>query len=196
MPRWSLDTTFQVCREDLPRESTPGDGQHPVRRWAPGLLALYPPVVLLYRQRPRSSAPFRATGWRGTSPGTFSEMLTCVRRALWEQWCVHTPAQAQECSYLFPSFQDMSRYALASAASRAGEVMSHATIVSQGATQRQGKNQAESVSKKFSTAGVMRYNCGHELATVLSDRSQQQRMELDSAPRARSEIRRGPETYL
>jgi hypothetical protein len=28
--------------------------------------------------------------WRGKSTVTFSDMLSCVRRALWQQWFFHT----------------------------------------------------------------------------------------------------------
>lgn len=47
---------------------------------------------------------------------TFSDMITWVRRALWEQWCFHTPAAPQAFSNLSPSLQDMILYALAPAA--------------------------------------------------------------------------------
>jgi ABC-type uncharacterized transport system substrate-binding protein len=41
--------------------------------------------------------------WKGKSTVTCSDLIMCVRRALWEQWCFHTPAQVQECSTLSPS---------------------------------------------------------------------------------------------
>jgi hypothetical protein len=44
---------------------------------------------------------------------TFSDMLPCVRRALWEQWCFRTRAHAQECSKLSTSFAETILYALA-----------------------------------------------------------------------------------
>jgi hypothetical protein len=114
--RWSIETTFQECREYLKLESTKGYGKQTVLRCAPCLFGLYTIVVLLYLQLPSSSATFRATFWRGKSTVTFSDMLTCVRRALWEQWCFHTQAHSQEFSKLSPSFQETILYALASAA--------------------------------------------------------------------------------
>jgi hypothetical protein len=114
--RWSIDTTFQECREYLKLESTQGDGQHTVLRCTPGLFGLYTMVVLLYFQLPKSSSRLRAICWRGKSTGTCSDMLTCVRRALWEPWCVHTRAHAQACSTRSPSFQETILYALAPAA--------------------------------------------------------------------------------
>jgi hypothetical protein len=88
--RWSIATTFQVCREYLQLESTKGDGQQTVLRFTPCLFGLYTIVVLLYLQLPRPSRTLRTVFWRGKSPVTFSDMMICVRRALWEQWCVHT----------------------------------------------------------------------------------------------------------
>ena len=73
-------------------------------------------VVLLYLQLPRSSRTLRTVFWRGKSTVTFSDMMTCVRRALWEQWCFHTQADSQEFSKLSPSLQETILYALAPAA--------------------------------------------------------------------------------
>jgi hypothetical protein len=114
--RWSIETTFQECREYLKLESTKGYGQHTVLRFTSCLFGLYTMVILLYLQLPRSSSTLRAIVWSGKSTVTFSDMLTCVRRALWEQWCFHTRAHAQEFSKLSPSFQETILYALAPAA--------------------------------------------------------------------------------
>jgi len=114
--RWSIETTFQECREYLKLESTKGYGQRTVLRVAPCLFGLYTIVVLLYRQLPSSASTLRAIFWRGKSTVTFSDMLTCVRRAVWEQWCFHTQADAQEFSKLSPSFRETILSALAPAA--------------------------------------------------------------------------------
>jgi hypothetical protein len=45
--RWSIETTFQECREYLTLESTKGYSQQPVLRCTPGLFGLYTLVVLL-----------------------------------------------------------------------------------------------------------------------------------------------------
>jgi Transposase DDE domain len=126
--RWSIETTVQECREDLQLESTQGYGQQTVLRFTPGLFGLYSMVVLLSLQLPSSSSPLRAIFWRGKSTVTCSDMLTCVRRALWEQWCFHTQADPWEFSTLSPSFRDTILSALAPAAYRAGEVRSQAPI--------------------------------------------------------------------
>jgi hypothetical protein len=114
--RWSIETTFQECREYLKLESTKGYGQQTVLRFTPCLFGLYTIVVLLYLQLPSSSRAVRAIFWRGKSTVTFSDMLTCVRRVLWQQWCFHTRAHALEFSKLSPSFQETLLDALAPAA--------------------------------------------------------------------------------
>jgi hypothetical protein len=114
--RWSIETTFQECREYLKLESTTGDGQHTVLRFTPCWFGLYTIVVLRYRQLPSSSSTLRAICWRGKATVTFSDMLTCVRRALWEQWCFHTQANPREFSKLSPSCRETILSALAPAA--------------------------------------------------------------------------------
>jgi hypothetical protein len=114
--RWSIETTFQECREYLKLESPKGYGQQTVRRFTPCLFGLYTVVVLLYLQLPRPSSTLRAVFWRGKATVTFSDMITCVRRVLWERWYFHTQANPQEFSKLSPSLQDTILYALAPAA--------------------------------------------------------------------------------
>jgi DDE superfamily endonuclease len=114
--RWSIETTFQECREYLKLESTKGYSQHTVLRFTPCLFGLYTLVVLLYLQLPRPSSTLRAVFWQGKATVTFSDMMTCVRRVLWEHWCFHTQADAQEFSKLSQSLQETMLYALAPAA--------------------------------------------------------------------------------
>jgi hypothetical protein len=47
MQRWSIDTTFQGCREYLKLESTKGYGKQTVLIFIPCLFGLYTIVVLL-----------------------------------------------------------------------------------------------------------------------------------------------------
>jgi hypothetical protein len=114
--RWSIETTFQECREDLKLESTKGSSQQTALRFTPCLVGLYAMVVLLYLQLPRPSRTLRAVSWRGKSTVTFADMMTCVRRAVWEQWFFQTQADPRACSKLSPSLQDTTLYALAPAA--------------------------------------------------------------------------------
>lgn len=114
--RWSIETTFQECREYLNLESTKGYGQQTVLRFTPCLFGLYTMIVLLYRQLPRPSRTLGAIFWRGKVTVTCSDMITCVRRALWEQWVFHTPAASPEFSKLSQSLQETILSALAPAA--------------------------------------------------------------------------------
>jgi hypothetical protein len=102
-PRGSIETTFQEGREYLRLESTKGYSQPTVWRFTPCLFGLYTMVVLLYLQLLQHSSPLRVIVWSGKATVTFSDMITCVRRALWEQWCFHTPAASQAFSKLSPS---------------------------------------------------------------------------------------------
>ena len=79
--RWAIETTVQACREDLQLEATQGDGRPTVLRFTPGLFGLSPLGGRLSLQLPRPSDTLSAVFWRGQSPVTFSEMMTCVRRA-------------------------------------------------------------------------------------------------------------------
>jgi hypothetical protein len=45
--RWSIETTFQECREYLKQESTKGYSHQTVLRLTPCLLGLYMAIVLL-----------------------------------------------------------------------------------------------------------------------------------------------------
>jgi hypothetical protein len=114
--RWSIETTFQECREYLKLESPKGHGQQTVLRFTPCLFGLYTVVVLLYLQLPCPSNTRRAIFWRGKTTVTFSDMMTCVRRGVWEQWYFQTQADPQEFSKLSQALQDTILYALAPAA--------------------------------------------------------------------------------
>jgi hypothetical protein len=114
--RWSSETTVQVCREDLTRASPKGDGPQTVVRFTPGWVGLYTVIMLLSLQLPRPSRTLRTVCGRGQSTLTCSAMLTGVRRALWEPWCVHTQADSPELATLSPSLQERMLYARAPAA--------------------------------------------------------------------------------
>jgi Transposase DDE domain len=114
--RWSIETTFQECREYLKLESTKGYSQQTVLRLSPCLLGLYTAIVLLYLQLPKTSSTLRAVFWKGKTTVTFSDMMTCVRRAICDQWFFHTRADRKAFSKLSRSLQDTILYALAPAA--------------------------------------------------------------------------------
>jgi hypothetical protein len=114
--RWSIETTFQECREYLKLESTKCYGKETVLRCTPCLFGLYTMIVLLYLQLPDSlHSPF-VLSWHGKTTVTFSDMMLCVRRAIWQQWFFQTPATTTAFSKLPMSLQETILYALAPAA--------------------------------------------------------------------------------
>jgi hypothetical protein len=113
--RWSIETTFQACREYLKLESPKGDGQQTVLRFTPCLLGLYSIVVLRYLQLPE---PLRSPLilWKGTLSVTFADMVTCARRELGQQWFFQTDQETTPFSKLPSLLQETILYALAPAA--------------------------------------------------------------------------------
>jgi hypothetical protein len=116
MLSWSIETTFQECREYLKLESTKCYGQHTVHRCIPCLFGLYTLVVLLYLQLPKSFQAPGVVSWRGKATVTFSDMLSCVRRAIWQQWFFYTHRDGQGFSKLSLPLQATLLDALAPAA--------------------------------------------------------------------------------
>jgi DDE superfamily endonuclease len=114
--RWSIETTFQECREHLKLESTKCYSQQTVLRFTPCLFGLYTIVVLLYLQLPDLLRLPIMVSWSGKSTTTFADMITCVRRAIWQQWFFQTSTKAEPFSKLPRSLQETILYALAPAA--------------------------------------------------------------------------------
>lgn len=114
--RWTIETTFHECREYLKRESTKGYGQATVLRLTPCLFGFYTAIVLLYLQLPKTSRTLRTVFWKGKTTMTFSDMITCVRRAIGDQWLFHTPGDRETFSKLSRALQETILYALAPAA--------------------------------------------------------------------------------
>jgi hypothetical protein len=86
---------------------------------APGLLAgdetgTEPPDPQVFGKG-RHRDGVRSTSWRGKSTTTFAAMLLCVRRAIWQPWCVQTPTAAAPFSNLPRPLQETILYALAPA---------------------------------------------------------------------------------
>ena len=114
--RWSIETTFQECREYLKLESTKCYGQQMVLRFTPCLFGLHSIVILLYLQLPDLLRSLRVISWKGKSTVTFSGMLVCVRRAIWEQWLFQIHRKTTPFSTLSRSLRETILYALAPAA--------------------------------------------------------------------------------
>jgi hypothetical protein len=114
--RWSIETTFQECREYLKLESTKCYGKETVLRFTPYLFGLYTTIVLLYLQLPDALHSSVVLSWHGKTTVTFSDMMLCVRRVIWQQWFFQTPAMITAFSKLPMSLQETILYALAPAA--------------------------------------------------------------------------------
>ena len=114
--RWSIETTFQECREHLKLESTKCYGQQTVLRFTPCLFGLYTIVVLLDLQLPDLLRVPLMLPWRGKTTTTFADMLMCVRRVIWQQWFFQTPLTAEPFAKLPGSLQETILYALTPAA--------------------------------------------------------------------------------
>jgi hypothetical protein len=114
--RWSIETTFQECREYLKLESTKCYGKATVLRFTPCLFGLYTIIVLLYLQLPNSLHAPSVLSWHGKTTVTFSDMMVRVRRTIWMQWFFQTPATIAVFSKLPTPLQETILYALAPAA--------------------------------------------------------------------------------
>ncbi len=93
--RWSIETTFQECREYLNLESTKCYAEKTVLRFIPGIFILYTLICLLYARLPSSSKKWVLISWPGKSGKSFGDLLFSVRREIWLQWVFHKPQQRQ-----------------------------------------------------------------------------------------------------
>lgn len=114
--RWSIETTFQECREYLKLESTKCYAKETVLRFTPCLFGLYTMIVLLYLQLPDSRHSPPVLSWHGKTTVTFSDMMVRVRQTIWKQWFFQTPATTAVFSKLPTPLQETILYALAPAA--------------------------------------------------------------------------------
>jgi DDE superfamily endonuclease len=114
--RWSIETTFQECREYLRLESTKCYSKETVLRFTPCLFGVYTMIVLLYLQLPDPLHAPSVLSWHGKTTVTFSDMMVRVRRAIWQQWFFQTPAATAAFSKLPTPLQETILYALAPAA--------------------------------------------------------------------------------
>jgi hypothetical protein len=80
------------------------------------MFGLYTIVVLLYLQLPNLLHASMGVAWKGKATATFSDMLACVRRAIWKEWVFQTPRNTTPFLKLPQALQEMMLYALAPAA--------------------------------------------------------------------------------
>jgi hypothetical protein len=141
--RWSIETTFQECREYLKLESTKCYGQQTVLRFTLCLFGLYTIVVLLYLQLPDLLHASGMILWKEKSTITFSDILMCVRRAIWKQWFFQTPRKPMQFSKLPRSLQETILYALAPVAQMVSTAIRDGQRICSPNPSQQGKSRAE-----------------------------------------------------
>jgi hypothetical protein len=83
---------------------------HPLYIW------LYTIVALLYLQLPNLLQTSMVVTWKDKSTVTFSDMLACVRRVIWQEWVFQTPRKTTPFLKLPQALQETILYALAPAA--------------------------------------------------------------------------------
>jgi hypothetical protein len=141
--RWSIDPTVQECREHLKLDSTKCDGTPTVLRFTPCVFGRYPIIVLRSLQLPALLRLPIVVSWRGKSPTTCADRLTCLRRAIWQPWLFHTPTTAEPCSTLPRSLQETILSALAPAAEMASPARGDKPLIGQLHASQNGKSRAK-----------------------------------------------------
>lgn len=114
--RWNIETMFQEMRSYLGLETTCGRKKETVLRAEPCLFGLYSVVVLLYQSMPAEQRGQSHTDWKGKENLTFSDIISSVRRWLWQSGIFASAGYEQTFSKLPEEFQDLLLNALAPAA--------------------------------------------------------------------------------
>lgn len=114
--RWSIEVTFEEIRAHLGFESTRGWSKKTVLRAAPCIFGLFSFVALFYSRLPRRVVGRPVVQWQGKTHVTFSDAITVVRRALWEQWIYKHPMIRRTYSKIPPHLRETLLFALAPAA--------------------------------------------------------------------------------
>lgn len=104
--RWSLETTFQECKEHLKIETTRGYTEKTILRVMPCLFCLYTVIVLFYCQLPKKFQEKFIIDWRGKSQISFSDMISWVRRIIWQYWVFEHPGNKGGISKLSLKFKN------------------------------------------------------------------------------------------
>jgi len=91
--RWSLEVTFQECKQQLGFETPPQRTRRSVLRSAPCLLGSFSVITLIYTRMMRSKpATPRQTLCHHKTEVTFSDALFTVRRELWAKTILNQTA--------------------------------------------------------------------------------------------------------
>jgi len=111
--RWNLETTFEEMRSYLKVEKTRGWTERTVLRTAPCLFGLYSVIALWYADLPARWRRQRAVARGDKERATFSDAITAVRRWLWSEWVLATPAHQRAFAKIPPRLRDLLRRGLA-----------------------------------------------------------------------------------
>ena len=114
--RWSLEVSYEEARAYVGLGSTRCHSQSSVEREAPFLFGLYSLIVILYSLLPMSEQHHYQLSWVGKQTTTFSDVITTVRRCLWEDWVFETTGQKDAFSKLPKPLREMLLTGLAPAA--------------------------------------------------------------------------------
>jgi hypothetical protein len=105
--RWNLETTFEEMRSYLKVEKTRGWTGRTVLRTAPCLFGLYSVIALWYADLPARWRRQRAVARGDKERATFSDAITAVRRWLWSEWVLATPAHQRAFAKIPPRLRDL-----------------------------------------------------------------------------------------
>lgn len=114
--RWSLEVTYEEARAYLGLGTTCCRSKSSVEREAPMIFGLYSLVVLLYTTLPIPKTDRYRITWAGKQTTTFSDVITSVRRWLWEHWVFETSGQRGAFAKIPGPLKDMLLTGLAPAA--------------------------------------------------------------------------------
>jgi hypothetical protein len=105
--RWSIEVTFQECKDRLGLGSPRRFSRKAVQRVEPWLLGLFSVVSLIYHNHLQTHPVHVMTWpWYTKTDPTFSTALTCVRRLIWDDGIFSQPQFAGAVEKLPRKFKD------------------------------------------------------------------------------------------
>lgn len=98
--RWSVEVTFEEARAHLGFESLRNWKDKAVERTSPVILALFSIITLLaHRLKPDGDIPVQQTAWYKKAEPTFTDVLTLVRHAIWQERVLEDSEKNPEFTY-------------------------------------------------------------------------------------------------
>jgi hypothetical protein len=94
--RWSIEVTFENCKQLLGFEDPANRTEQAVRRTAPIALVLYSLIVAWFHNTGHKHVRFPHRPWyRHKEEPSFADMLTTLRRISWEEYFRHLPIKTR-----------------------------------------------------------------------------------------------------